>query len=325
MDLQFYDFNLNLLKQVPKAKTRWELHYNDIGSFECTMSYNTPFVADAIEYLNRGEFFVVRQGDYTGIVIGYDIQNEAVLYGRTCNWILTKRISNKFAEETFAPQTKARSLVSTAFSDCSNFVMGANITATDTATLAKDNAGTTFDFVKEVLSLKNYGHNVSLNLENKQWVFNITNGVRRDFMRSEANKTAYDARLTYDILDLADCGYYEKEVTTTDSDGNETKSNETTYLKRGNKSGLLRWESLLQGSTESEALADLKLKKPIDGTSFSTRNIRYGIDYNLGDIFTMQFIKGLYHAPVTRRVTGIEITYNENGYTERPICEALEE
>lgn len=325
MDLQFYDFNLNFLKQVPKSNTRWELRYNDVGTFEAAMSYNTPFVADAIERLNSGSFFVVRQGNYTAIIIGYDIQDTAVLYGRTCNWILTKRISKKFAEETFAPQTKARSLVSEAFSDCSNFALGTNISATDTATLAKDNDGTTFDYVKEILSLKNYGHSVSLDLTNKLWKFNITNGVQRDFVRSEANKTAYDARLTYDVLDLADCGYYEKEVTTTDADGNETTSTETTYLKRGSKSGLLRWESLLSGSTEGEALADLKLKKAKDDTAFSTRNIKYGTDYNLGDIFTMQLIKGLYSAPVTRRVTGIEITYNESGYTERPIFEALEE
>ena len=318
MDLQFYDYNLNFLKQIPKSNTRWQLHYNDVGTFEGTLPLDNPFIANAIEILNNKEFFVVRQGDYTAIIIGYDIQNNAVLYGRTCNWILTRRISKKFTEETFAPQTKARSLVSTAFSDCSNFVLGNNIEAADTVTYGKSFDSTTFDTVKECLALKNYGHSVTLDLVNKQWCFNVLKGVQRDFMRSEANKTAYDARLTYDILDLANCGYYEKEDTS-------SGSNVTTYIKRGERSGILRWETLLSGSTESEAAANLKLKKAKDGTVFSTRNIKYGVDYELGDIFKLQLVKGLYRAPMSRRVTGVEISYNESGYSERPIFEALEE
>ena len=318
MDLQFYDYNLNFLKQIPKSNTRWQLHYNDVGTFECTLSLGNPFITDAIERLNNKEFFIVRQGDYTAIIIGYDIQNSAVFYGRTCNWILTRRISKKFTEETFAPQTKARSLVSTAFSDCSNFVLGDNIEATDTVTYGKSFNSTTFDTVKECLALKNYGHSVTLDLVNKQWCFNVFKGIQRDFMRSEANKTAYDARLTYDILDLADCGYYEKEDTS-------SGSNVTTYIKRVERSGILRWEALLSGNIESEAMSNLKLKKAKDGTTFSTRNIKYGVDYELGDIFKLQLVKGLYRAPMSRRVTGVEISYNESGYSERPIFEALEE
>lgn len=325
MDLQFFDYNLNFLKQIPKSNTRWQLRYNDIGTFEGTMSLNNPFVTEAVERLNNKEFFIVRQGDYTAIIIGYDIQNSAVFYGRTCNWILTRRTSRKFAEASFTPQAKARSLVSTAFSDCSNFILGDNIDSSDTVTFGKSTDGTTFDFVKEFLSLKNYGHSVTLDLVNKQWCFNVLKGIQRDFTRSEANKTAYDSRLTFDILDLADCGYYEKEVKATDASGNETSSNVTTYLNRGNRSGILRWETLLSGSTESEAAANLKLKKAKDGTTFSTRNIKYGVDYELGDILKLQLIKGLYRAPMSRRVTGVEISYSENGYSERPIFEALEE
>ncbi len=325
MDIQIFDFNLNYLKQIPNCNSRWELYYNDIGTFEGHISLSSTFVPEMIERLQNRNFFVVKQKNFAAIAIGYDAQNDFTLYGRTCNWILTKRVSKKFEEQTDTAQNIARRFVSTAFSDCPNFIIGSSPGATGNITFAKDSDGLTSDYVKECLSLKNYGHSVDLDFVNKQWRFNISNGVSRNFMRSEANKTAYNSRLTYDILDYANFGYYEKEIVTTDSEGNEETTTETASINAENKTGLLRWETLLSGCTESEARADLRSKKPKDNTSFSTRNIRYGIDYNLGDIFKLHLIKGIYRAPVERRVNGVEVLWNESGYSERPIFEVLEE
>lgn len=322
-DVHFFDFNLEHIRRVPKCNTRWTLHYNDIGTFECHLSLSSDFMREAIERLRTGKYFVARQKNQTAIIIGYDTQKDFVLYGRTCNWILTKRITKKFEEITDTPPALAAKFVTEAFSDTPILTIGNIAECSESVSFIKDNHGVTFDFIKECLGLRKYGHSVSLDVDKKIWLFNVNYGVERNFLLSEANKQAYDCRLTYDVLDLANCGYYEKEIITIDDEGNESSETETTYIET-DKTGLLRWEALLDGKSESEANSDLSKKKVKDSSNFSTRRLGYGIDYELGDILKIQIIKGAYRTTMSKRVTGIELDFDENGTTEKPILEDLE-
>ncbi|MBO5370801.1 MAG: hypothetical protein J6B23_09020 [Clostridia bacterium] len=318
-DVHFFGLDVEHISRVPKCNTHWTIYYNDIGNFECHMSLANEFVPIAIERLQSQRPFIARQDGQTAIIIGYDANKDFCLYGRTCNWIMTKRITHKFAEVSDTPVALARKFVSDAFPD-SFFSLGSTISTTNKISYAKDNMSRTFDCVKEVLDQKKYGHNVVVDVDRKKWYFNIIAGRELTLVLSEANRQAYDCRLTYDMLDVATCGYYNKEVTVTDEEGNESTETEVAYIS-GIKTGLSRWEGILSGSTLGEASAELQKMKANDSSAFSTVSLAYGVDYNLGDIIKTQIVKGAYRATIRKRVTGIELFFNEQGKSEKPIFE----
>ena len=54
-----------------------------------------------------------------------------------------------------------------------------------------------------------------------------------------------------------------------------------------------------------------------------SRNIKFGTDYNLGDIVRVQLLRGNKRETVRKRISGVEIL-KSNGYTdEQPIFEEV--
>ena len=95
--LFIYDFEFNLLLTEPDImKSRWLIYYNDVGTFEAHL----PVTSELIKIINDNKYLVVCQRGLSAIVVGYEISNELVLYGRTCNWLLSKRITPKFEKKT---------------------------------------------------------------------------------------------------------------------------------------------------------------------------------------------------------------------------------
>lgn len=304
MDLRFYDFDLNFLRQIPVSRSRWEIKFADIGNIEIDIPITNDFAPYIIAHIEDG--IIVTQENFSGVLIGYDIDKEFKIYGRTLNWILTKRVIEKFAETTDSAATLISSWVETAFSDAPIFEIG-NIPDSDVITISKTSDVLLSALVAEAAKMANIGFEVAADVQRKKWVFNFLTGQKRDFTPSAANKTAYDTRLTFDLLDFANCGYYTADDT-------------RTYIPT-DKTGLRRWETLLNGNTQSEAEEDLKNKTVKNDTSFNLRNFMFGVDYNLGDTLTLQIQKGQYKAVTEKKVAGIEINYDQNGKTEKPKME----
>lgn len=299
--LLIYNFDFELIFLETKVKsTSWTVYYNQIGTFEAHLpisSHLTKIVAD-------NKYLIVREDDKKAVLTGYEIDNELILYGRTPNWLLEKRVAPKTESVTDKAGIIVNNIVTQAFSDVSNFEVLAPPQSTD-ITIERSIYKTIYNAVSEYLSTCNLGHSLDFDIKNRKWIFSITKGIEIPLLISESNKNAYDTAIRYDILDLADCGYYGE-------DG---------YLS-GENSGIYRWEAVLPEQTETEAELSLKEKKENSEYSLKLRNFKFGKDYNLGDILRIQITKGSLRTTEKKRISGVQIV-KKGGFSEEiPIfCE----
>ena len=296
--LRVYNFDFELIYAEPKViSTSWVIYYNKIGTFEAHL----PLTSGLVEITAQNKYLVVCEDDKAAILTGREVGSELVLYGRTPNWILEKRIAPKAESITHSAGIICNNLVRTAFSDVSNFVCFAS-PQTESVTIERNAYKTVFDAVAECLSLCDAGHRVEFDKDQKKWIFKVYKGQEMPLLVSEANKNAYDTSVSYDILDLADCGYY----------------GENEYLS-GINSGIYRWEAILSGESASEAAVSLREKKENSQISVKMRNLRLGQDYNIGDIVRVQIIKGDWRITEKKRISGVRISKRGDFSEEIPI------
>lgn len=320
--LRLYNFDFDIVLNISRfSSVKWSLCYNDIGTLEAHFPCNSEIVGAIVENIipPQNKQLVIVDGNRSAIITGYRLQEDFAVYGRTCNWLLSKRITKKFDTMSGTCDALARGFVSEAFSDVDEFILGDELDITEDTEFSKDTNSLTSDVVKECLKLQNCGHSVDFDTSRKCWIYRGLRGADLSLVLSDAGKNAYNIAFTYDILDVADCGYYEKIV-----EGDSETTSQTTYLTTdGTKIGIYRWEAVLTGNSEAEALSDLKSKKLKDETSLNTRNIKFEVDYNLGDVVRVQFLRGNTRKTVKKRIIGVEIL-KSMGYTdEQPIFEEV--
>ena len=303
-----YDFEFNLLlAERGIIRSKWIVYYNDVGTFEAHL----PITSKLTKIVSENPYLVVKQHGLSAIIVGKELSDELVLYGRTCNWLLTKRITPEFLIDTVFTGDTASQLVKEAFSDVENFHIGTVVSGDEAELEIKE--GTTKDAVCKCLSLSSLGHELCFDEKEKKWEFNILSGKNNSLILSEAHKNAYDTSVSWDILDLASCGIYDKET----EDGYQR----TTLSGDTEKTGIYRWEAKLSGETEEEA--KISLGKLCENTriSMTAQDIFWGKDYALGDVLTLQIIKGSYKKTEKRRVIGVEISERQGVYEEQPVFE----
>ncbi len=306
MILRFYDFEFNLLYAEPKLiKSKWTVYYNGVGNFEAHL----PLTSEAMEIVINNRYIVVVQGGFSAIVVGKELRDELIIYGRTCNWLLTKRIAPEAELVSKKAGEIATELVLSAFSDVENFILG-DIADTDTIDFEYGRRAA-IDVVTDCLERSGAGHSLIYDYRNKKWVFNILKGIENDIILSEANKNAYDTRLCTDIIDLATCGWYNVET----EDGFVR-----TYLDGDtDKKGIYRWETELSGKNENEAGAELSKKSEENEVTLKTKGAKLLENYSLGDIVRVQIIKGIYRNTVKRRIIGVQTRFEQGIREEQPI------
>ncbi len=308
MTLRFYDFEFNLLLIEPKViRSNWTIYYNDIGSFEAHL----PLTSEAAKIVMENRYLVVVQNGFSGIVVAKELRNELIIYARTCNWLLSKRITPEFSTLTGNSAELASGLVKTAFSDVKNFVLGEAADGNEVD--FESSQRPTFDVVTDCLKLGNLGHNLVYDIKSEQWVFNILKGRENDLIISEGNKNAYDTRLRTDILDLATCGRYDMKT----DEGYVS----TTLEGDADKQGIYRWETELFGKNQNEAAVSLSKLKEKNEITLKAKGAKFGKDYLLGDVVRVQIIKGAYRTTVKKRICGVEIRFEHGVSGEQPIFE----
>ena len=301
--LKVYNFNFELIYAEPSViSTSWAIYYNKVGTFEAHL----PLNSELTEITADNTYLVLSEDEKAAILTGREVGEELVLYGRTPNWLLEKRIAPKTEEVTGEAGTICNNLVQTAFSDVDSFEASVAPQG-QTVTVQRSAYKTVETAVSECLALCGMGHKVSFDVAEKKWIFSVFKGAEIPLLISEANKNAYDTAASFDILDLADCGYYGE-------DG---------YLQSSN-SGIYRWETVLQAESEQEAEFSLRGKKENGEISLKLRNLRLGQDYNIGDVLRIQIIKGSWRTTEKKQISGVRII-KKGGYSEEiPVFSEIE-
>lgn len=335
-DIRIYDWDLNLLHiQHDITSSNWTIYYNNIGTCEC----HFPIAGKIVEKVGGKDRLIIIQGDKQAVATGVEHTSEFVIYGRTLNWFLCQRSVPAFKSSELSPRPRNAEAVArwvfdksfisndTAESNDDDFMLGALAGINDIADFNfwRNTRNPSNEVIQDVLNTAGAGHALKIDLKTRKWIFTVLLGKETSILLSEDNKNAYETEYSSDILDLSTCGWYEY----TPEDQTETPSAESgtvwEYMETDNPQiGRYRMETILTGSNASEARSALAKRKQHNEMQAKTRKIKYGADYNLGDIVRVQYKRGGFAYTGRRRVIGVNIWYGNNDCGQQPIMEDVE-
>ena len=269
MDVSFYDFDFNRLGDFTRYTSfNIEPQYCGYGTAELRFPINNM---DLISLLVKNEYIFFVAGDYSAIVTGFKITEDIAIYGRTCEWLLTKRGVDIFTYDDKTPEEIVTSIVADSAGD---FVTVSKAeTNGDKMSFAIDKVKNLHDVVCEILNMQNIGFKLVPDIRQKQFIFSVYSGTECLVLLSQANRTAYDMAYTIEKQDMVTMsGWYERKLddlgewnasTNTPRITNNSSENAYTYYKvsaDGSQFGL----SFTKGDYIYSDQADGKLKKAVD-------------------------------------------------------------
>lgn len=207
-DIRFYDFNFKLIHVENQfLSSNWNICYNDIGTFEAHFDLES----DTLPVVMDSDYLVVVQGVLSAIITGKKLGDDLAVFGRTCNWLLTKRVTDAFDATNGAADQLVYTKVQEAFFD-SPVIRGDAIPLLPPITMERTEKCETFSFVQECLKQQGLGHEMRFNFAEKEWIFQIRNGNKNNpLVISTVNRNAYDVVMDSDSLNLCTDGWYKQK------------------------------------------------------------------------------------------------------------------
>ena len=209
-DIIFYDFDFNRLADFPKyISLNLEKKYCGYGNVELHYSLADSEIIELLES-NPYVFFVA--GEHSAIVTGWRVGEDIAVFGRTLEWLLTKRGVQAFSQSGATAEVIARDAVSSAAGDF--MVLGELSGVGTTQSYSIDKVRLLHEVVCEVLNSQNLGFRVVPDISLRQFVFLVYQGQESLCLISPSNRTAYDMTYTVEKQDMsANSGWYEQKYT----------------------------------------------------------------------------------------------------------------
>lgn len=315
-DIRFFDFDFKLLHvENEYLSSSWTVYYNDIGTFEAHFDTGS----DALPVVMENDYLVAVQGNLSAIIVGKKVADELIIYGRTCNWLLTKRITDAFDTTTDNVDVLLKEKVGEAFSDVNNFEVNA-ISNLPTITTNRDDKCETFSLVQESLQLVNLGHELKFDPVKSKWIFKILRGNENNpLVISTVNRNVHDVSLESDLLNLCTEGWFKRQY----QEEGESVVMWDKFPETPSKTGILRWKSILSAKSESEAQAAVYNSQNTNKIKLKTIGVYFGSDkdYTLGDIVSVEWQSGNYKKREKKRIVGVNLWYEAENIGEEPIFE----
>ncbi|MBS7297524.1 MAG: hypothetical protein KIG65_00425 [Eubacteriales bacterium] len=323
--IRVYDFDFNLLAETKRClSSEWELKYNGIGTYEGCYSINTDIASIFAEH----KYLIITEDDRQAVCIGKHISDNLRVYGRTPEWLFSKRVVLPFkTSEIFGdcytdPETLILYLLSNTYKTpyivgedgvisseinkkaiCENIILPEKVGAESlNRHFWRNSAKPLSEVIIDLCDIMGCGFSLKADFAAKCWRFNLEFGREQNLIISKSLKNAYDMTLKESVQDATEGGYFE----IFDSDKGE---NTYGYIyKESQESGILYWEKVLaSASGQSEAEKLLKKAEEEYKLNCELLGVSYGKDYNMGDVLRVQFEAGSFRKTLKRRVVGVSI------------------
>lgn len=206
-DVIFYDFDFNRLADFPRViSLNFDKKYCGYGTAELHFSLAET---EVISLLENNPYMFFTEGENSAIVTGWRIGEDVAVFGRTPEWLLTKRGVKAFSKSGEIAEVIARDAVTSAAGD---FITLGEFTGLGKAqSYSTDKVRVLHDVVCEVLTGQNLGFRVVPDIAAKQFVFLVYSGEESLCLLSPSNRTAYDMEYTVEKQDMAtNSGWYER-------------------------------------------------------------------------------------------------------------------
>lgn len=334
-DIRIYDFEFNFLCiMTDVVYSSWHILYNGVGTYEGHFRLKDE-ISDIIL---KNKYIVITQGDLQAICTGRIVDSKLTVCGRTVNWILTKRVRPPFkTSEIFGEYKDPESILlyclKKGFTEppnidsagaetdgintdraVENFVIPEPVGAeVMTSHFWRISANDLEALCADLCTKLNRGHRVVFDVESRCWRFEFIEPKNNEILIAREAKTAYDFEYRSDLREEAVGGWYPKY----DSEAEEQSS--WRYIKNGEKSGIYDWDCVLNGTNESEAYDELLKKSDSKNIQSRLRNLRFGADYDIGDILPVYYRYGSVSETEYYIVDGVDIKLSVNESYEEPI------
>lgn len=309
MDLRFYDWEGKLLCIVPRMESvNWRVHYNEVGTLEVHMNVDSPQAKTIME----NKYMIAICGKLQAVVVMKTIEkHELIVFGRTLNWLLQKRV-------VMPPEgEKTRNIINEVKKCIPRYMYigtipsGAKEAEDVIERSGAEVAGTA---VENLLKLANLGHAVRLEKQSDgtvRYIFDVLEGKETEIVLSEDLRNVQELVYTDDMLDYCSAGYYLKDEVWTE------------YVKDSTKEGIYRFEGVLDSDNRTDAgneFNELRWKRVCEG---KVKVLKLFKDYELGDIIKIKFKRGSFSVTTKYRITGVHIWYEGESEGEEPEFEEV--
>ena len=342
--IRVYDFDYNLLAETEHAfSSEWELKFNGIGSYEGSFDINSDFTKVFAE--NR--YLILCEDDNQAICVGKRISDKLTVYGRTPEWLLSKRVvlpfktSEIFGTDTYTdPETIILYLLNKAYKEPKVIAEDGTLSdAVNTNAVTEDfiipepmgsqkltrhfwrnSANPLSDVIKDLCDLWSCGYKLRFNHANKCWDFSFVFGEKRDLVISKSLKNAYDMSLNDSFLEEANGGVFKVYS------GSDEENEAYGYIQNteNENKGMLYWEKVLSSASGvSEAEKFIAKSDENITVDCEIAGASYGKDYCLGDELRVQFEAGPFRTTLHLKVSGVSIINSSAGKSIKPIFSDL--
>ncbi len=219
MDVVFYDFDFGCRGIFPRpVSVNIEKKYCGYGNAELHFAIDET---EVIELLDSCEYLFFAADGHTAIVTGWQIGEDIAVYGRTPEWLLTKRGIKAFERSSETAEDIARYAVGSA----EDFVaLGSRAAVGSAMEFSTEGVRSIYDVVCEVLSTQKLGFEVCPDVNAGRFVFRVYEGELSLCLLSASNRTAYDMKYSVERQDaVTNSGWYERRYK--DMDGWDAGTN----------------------------------------------------------------------------------------------------
>lgn len=205
----FYNLDCEPIQQVPGfISLNISKKYCGFGTAEIHLPITRT---EVIGMLKDNPYIICIANDMQMIVTGWKLGEDIAIFGRTPEWLLTKRVVAPFSYTQKTPVEIANYAVQTAAGDFAD-VSEVEIEGEGIDYSAKE-PKTVYDTLCGVLKPSGLGFRLSADIKKKKFVFSVCKGEELPLLISASNRTACDMSYTRDIQKIVDnCGWYMREM-----------------------------------------------------------------------------------------------------------------
>ena len=209
-DLRFYDYEFNLLCVIPTViEVMWDIKFNGVGTFEASIIPDSK-VTSAL--MGRDHIVVIQGTKQAIITEKFAEGNKLTLYGRTMNYILTKRVILPFDIKDKNVENKAFKLIEKLVEESFPEIEVEIPQEDEEIEFYRLVMYELEEIICDILDKVNAGHRVYYDIKKEKWILKIAKQKENNILLSEENGNIYNATYREGVLDFANCGVYMRYI-----------------------------------------------------------------------------------------------------------------
>ncbi len=323
VDIRFYNFDFTLLHIEPEIiSSNWTVLNNGVGSFEIhlPLKNNVVSLLDSEFDIDKNKMMVIVQGNMQGIITSFLLEEDCAIFGKTCNWLLEKRVvcpfkSTDISADKISGADIAAYCAQTAFADVPQFCVaqpeGFDSIFGSSKMFWRNVCHPLENVVKDIMDECGGGHFLLFDTSEKKWVLHFTKNRETSLIVSACLGNTASQEYCRSADGYASDGWYEEEVF---DDEGLLVGFKWKHIVKEEKNGIYRFETILDSSTKPEAEAMLIKKKKTESVYTETIGLEFEKDFLPGDIVCVQYEFGNLKNNFKRIVNGASLSF-ENGMT----------